>query len=155
MDYFTVDQAGKIEDTNQDTILAAYSQKVQFTVRLPKELKQDIFNQCKARLKNRLTYRIFAYSLYLLLKDLVKKDSVVKIDDEYTGHARDIKNLLLNHLDVSSSQIGFEMLGKEDQSHRVANQTFSGKMKPNRIITEKQLKLSKIIPSKRLKEFLK
>ncbi len=155
MSYLTIDQAGKVEHTNVDTILALCSDKIQYTVKIPKELKQELFNQCKARKKNQLTYRIFAFGLYLLLKGRISQSSIIKIDDEYPGHGRDIKILLLNHLSIQSDQLGIENLGKKDPSHKIAYQTYCGKLKPNDIISEKQLNLPKIIPKKRIKEFLK
>jgi len=53
------------------------------------------------------------------------------------------------------SKIKFDNIGRKDLSHKIANQTFSGKLKPNEIINEKQITLAKIIPQKKLKEYLK
>lgn len=113
MSYFTIDQSGKVEHTNDDTILALYSERIQYTIKIPKEIKQELFNQCKVSKKNLLTYRIFAFGLYLLLKDKITKSTIIKIDDEYPGHGKDIKNLLLNKLSIKSDQLGFECLGKK------------------------------------------
>ena len=95
MSYFTVDQAGKVENASNDTIIALCSEKIQYTIKLPKELKQDLFNQCNKRYKKQLTFRIFAFCLYLLLKDRIQKDSIIKIDDEYSKHDRDIKTIII------------------------------------------------------------
>jgi len=36
MSYFTVDQAGKIENTSDNTVLALCSEKIQYTIKLLK-----------------------------------------------------------------------------------------------------------------------
>ena len=138
-----VDQAGKIEDTTKDTILAYVSQESQYTIKIPKKIKQDIFNRCRKRYRRNITLRFFSYALYLLLKDA--DFSMIIIDDEYPGNGRDIKNMLSHKLKKDS--IIFTNLGKRDLSHTVANQTFSGKLKPNRIITE--IDINQIIPRRK------
>lgn len=154
--YFTIDQAGKIEHTNEDTVLALCTAETQYAIKIPKLLKQNIFNRCKREYKNNLVYRIFSYGLYLLLKDRITNNSILLIDEEYKGHGKDIKNYLLKYLEkMPAENIRFQELGKKDLSHRIANQTFSGKLKPNEIITEKQLNLNVILPLNKQKEYLK
>jgi hypothetical protein len=155
MKQFTVDQAGKVENTSVDTILALCSDEIQYSIKIPKKIKQEIFNKCKKRHKKNITFRLFAYGLYLLLKNKVNKNSIIIIDNEYHGHDKDIKVMLLKNLEVSKDQIRFDLVGKKDLSHKVANQTFNGKLKPNNIITEKQISLSKICPINKIKKVLK
>lgn len=154
--YFTIDQAGKIEHTNEDTVLALCTAETQYAIKIPKLLKQNIFNRCKREYKNNLVYRIFSYCLYLLLNGRITPNSVIIIDEEYKGHGKDIKNYLLKYLEkISAENIRFQEIGKTDPSHRIANQTFSGKLKPNEIISEKQLNLNAILPLNKQKEYLK
>lgn len=153
--HFSIDQSGKIEDTSVDTILAMCSNDIQYSIKIPKKLKQDLFIKCKKSSKKNLTFRLFSFCLYLLLKNKIQKNSIILIDEEYSGHNADIKQLLLKNLKIKKEQITFGLVGKKDASHRVANQTFSGRLKPNEIITEELLNLNKIIPKSKLKKILK
>ncbi len=155
MQHFTIDQAGKIEQTNEDTILALCSKNIQYTIKIPKQLKQKIFSQCHKRFKKNLTFRTFSYGVCLLIKNKINQNSLIMIDNEYPGHERDIKQYLLKFSKLKKSQIKFTQVGKKDASHRIANQTFSGKLKPNEIILTKNLTLKNILPEKKLKQFLK
>jgi hypothetical protein len=93
--------------------------------------------------------------LFLLLKDRTQYSQIITIDNEYPGHEKDIKALLLNHLRINPNHIRFREIGKDCSSHRIANQTFSGKLKPNEIISREQLNLDNFIPARKQKEFLK
>lgn len=155
MHYFSIDQAGKIEETNKDTILALYSNEIQYSIKIPKKIKQELFNQCKKRHRKKIMLRMFFFGLFLLLKDKIQENSTIIIDNEYPGHEKNIKQLLLKFLKIKKEHIRFDSIGKKDPSHNIANKTFSGKLKPNEIITEKLLNLNRIIPKKKLKKFLK
>jgi hypothetical protein len=157
MNQFTIDQAGKIEESGKGTILSLCTNEIQYTIKIPSKLKQDIFNQCKKRYKNNITFRIFSYGLSLILENKIKKYDKVIIDNEYPGHENDIKGLLLNYMkgNIKKEQIKFDQLGKKDSSHRIAYQTFCGKLKPNDIIDEERLNLKKIVHNNKLKEFMK
>ncbi len=155
MDYFTIDQSGKVEHINEDTILALASKKIQYSIKIPKNIKKKIFSKCRKRYKKNITLRLFAYCLYLLLKNKISINSKIIIDKEYYGHERDIKSLLLKNLKLKKYQINFSCVGKKDLSHKIAYKTFSGKLKPNEIITQKELNINKILPKNKIKKFLK
>ncbi|MDP3698158.1 MAG: hypothetical protein Q8R47_01085 [Nanoarchaeota archaeon] len=120
MRHFTIDQSGKAEDTSMDTILAFSSNEIQYSIRISKKIKQNIFTQCQKKHKTNLALRLFSYGLYLLLKEKVDKDSIVIIDDEYPGHGRDIKQYLVQHLGLQKEQIKFTLIGKKDSAHKIA-----------------------------------
>ncbi len=155
MRHFTIDQSGKIEETNVDTILAFSSSEIQYSIKIPKQMKQNIFIQCQKKHKTTLVLRLFSYDLSLLLKGKVNKDSIISIDDEYPGHGKDIKQHLTQYLGLQEEQIKFTLIGKKDSAHRIAYQTFRGKLKPDQIVTEKEFNLEIIIPAKKIKELLK
>lgn len=155
MRHFTIDQSGKVEDTSVDTILAFSSNEMQYSIKIPKYLKQNIFSQCQKKYKTNLALRLFSYGLYLLLKEETNNESVVIIDDEYPGHSKDIKQYLMQHSNLQKEQIRFELIGKKDQAHKIAYMTFCGKIKPNRIVNERDLNLSLIVQGGRIKELLK
>ncbi len=155
MRHFTIDQSGKVEDTSVDTILAFSSHDIQYSIKISKKIKQNILTQCQKKHKNVLVLRLFSYGLFLLLKDKANEDSVVSIDDEYPGHGKDIKQHLMSFLGLQSEQIKFTLIGKKDPAHIIAYQTFRGKLKPNHVVTEKEISLEVLIPAKKIKELLK
>src|SRR3989344_4265826 len=154
MRHFTIDQSGKVEDTSAHTILAFSSNEIQYSIKIPKQIKQGIFTSCQKKHKTNLALRLFSYGLYLLLKEKVDKDSIVIIDDEYPGHGKDIKQYLMQHTSLQKEQIRFALIGKKDSAHKIAYLTFCGKLKPNYVVTEKEFNLNVIIPTKKLKELL-
>jgi len=155
MSHFTIDQAGKIENTAENTILACYSNEIQYSIKVPKKLKQEIFNSCYKKHKKRIMIRMFSFCVSLLLKDKINEDSLVILDNEYDGHQGTIKQLVLTFSKISKNSLQIKEIGKKDPSHRIANQTFSGKIKPNKIITVKELSLEKIFSSKKVRKLLK
>lgn len=152
MKQFTIDQAGKIENTSHDTILALCSDNINYSIKVPKKLKQELFKGCKKKYKKNLTLRVFSYVLYLLLYEQVNEQSVIIIDDEYPGHGKDIKRNLLTHLQQPYPVIKFDLVGKKDISHQLANQTFRGRIKPHKVVTYEELNLPVFIPDKVLKK---
>lgn len=155
MYHFIIDQAGKIEETNLNTVLAFHSNEIQYSILIPSKLKQELFSQCYKKYKNKLTYRIFSYCISLLLRNKLRKDSLIVIDDEYPKHGRDIKSLLIHFLKLEKDCIIIDNIGRKSKAHRIANQTFSGKLKPNKILSKKELNLKKILSRKQLRKLLK
>lgn len=153
MDVFTIDQSGKIEETNKDTVLAFSSNKTQFSILIPCKLKQEIFLKFDKKLKKKITLRLFSYGLFLLLKDRANNSSIIHIDNEYDEHDKDIKQMLINYSGIKKENIKFINIGKDANAHKVAYKTFKKKMKPNEIINE--LDINKIFSNNQLKKLLK
>ena len=65
-----VDQSGKIEDTNVDTVLA-FSNRMSYVILIPAKVKRAAFQVLRARRKTSKanTLRLFSVSLFLLLQD--------------------------------------------------------------------------------------
>jgi hypothetical protein len=133
-----VDQSGKIEDSG-DTVIA-FSNKEQFTVMIPHNLKVALLKKMG---KRQARYKILARGIYHCIKDYLDKDKQIIIDEEYRKHGRDIKNYLLNELRkdkpfFDKKLIISKQIGKKSRAHKLAYQTFCGKLKPNKILTEKE-----------------
>lgn len=150
-----IDQAGKIEQTEKDTILAFSSEEIQYTIKIPKKIKQDIFSKCKKQHKKQIMLKMFSWGLYLLLKNKINENTLIFIDEEYPQKDRYIKNMLAGYLKINADRIRFDKLGKEDISHKLANNTFSGKLKPNEVITKDQLNISLLYTKKQLEKLQK
>lgn len=133
--------SGKIEDY-LDTIVA-FRNNEQYTVFLNRKIKTEILTKYRAKHKD-IHYRLFAILIYFCIKGYLNKIQLIVIDEEYEGREIDIKKHLLRFIledypDFDKRVITFSRIGKESRAHRVAYQTFIGKLAPNKILTKKEI----------------
>ena len=133
-----IDQSGKIEQLNCDTIIA-FSNRKQYAVALPKLVKRNIFLVHKSQTRQ-LRYKLFCIGIYWCIKDYLREFSLIIIDCEYKGNETLIKSLLLNLIRIEYKEfddklIRFGQIGKKSNAHNVAIDVFRRHRKPNRIIT--------------------
>lgn len=133
-----VDQSGKIEQLNKDSVIA-FSNKTQYSVLIPKEVKQETFKLYKGKVKD-LRYRLFCIGIYYCLKDYAKEKELITICCEYIGKENLIKSFLLGYLRkdypmIDPKIIRFGKIGKESNAHAVAIDVFRGNRKPNKILS--------------------
>jgi hypothetical protein len=130
-----LDQSGKIEATNEDTILAlAQNTHDTYAVLIPATLKRYLIKTLRKKYaKPQILYlRLFCASLFLLLRGYgLTKLSTVVIDTEYWGHEAEIKGELLNFIrrqapDFPKDAIVFTQIGKQSPAHQAALATFRG-----------------------------
>ena len=132
-----IDQSGKIEQLNCDTIIA-FSNSKQYAVALPKPVKRNIFLAYKTHTKQ-LRYKLFCIGIYWCIRDYLREFSLVIIDCEYKGNETLIKSLLLNlirseYKEFDDKLIRFGQIGKQSNAHTVAIDVFRKHRKPNRIM---------------------
>ena len=137
-----VDQSGKIEQLNKDTSIA-FSNKNQYCILIPKELKQEIFKIYRGKVKD-LRYRLFCIGVYFCLRDYIKEKELITICWEYQGKDNLIKSFLLNHLRKNYQQIDpkiirFGKIGKSSNAHAVAIDVYRGNRRPNKILSLKEV----------------
>lgn len=139
---YEVDQSGKVEQTNLDTILVLTNDK-SFSVVLKKRDKRIVQNWFKSKkIVRRFQYEIFSLLLAILL-DVSKPKYLVNVDTEYQGFESVILervNYYLKSLDFKNYHIKFGHVGKTSKSHLLASKIVSKKQKPTKIITLKELK---------------
>ena len=135
-----VDQSGKFENTQVDTVVA-FSNGIQFTVLIPAQVKRDCVTQLRGRGVPPPTFyvQLFATCLYFLLRNHIERLTHVTIDIEYSGKNAQIKEHLLHLLrrrghTVESAQIGFGLVGKKSGAHSKAIAVFRGEVQPNVIL---------------------
>ncbi|MFQ5855163.1 MAG: hypothetical protein ACE5LU_05925 [Anaerolineae bacterium] len=143
-----VDQSGKIGDTKVPTVLA-FSNSESYAILIPATVKRDSLRALRQQGKSGTTLylEVFAIGLYLLLKDHIRKFSLVTIDIEYPGHSDKIKEHLLYLLrraevSIEADQIRFALIyqgGKKPRAHDRAYYTYRGEMAPDRVITLEEL----------------
>ena len=137
-----VDQSGKIEQTDMDTVVA-FRNSEQYSVLLKKKIKAEILTEYRNKYKD-IHYRIFAILVFYCIKNHLHKIELIVIDIEYEGKEGDIKRNLLRSIwksypNFDKKLINFSNIGKKSNAHRVAYQTFIGKLAPNKIIMKKEV----------------
>jgi hypothetical protein len=130
-----LDQSGKIEATNEDTILAlARDGRDTYTLLIPATLKRYLIKTLRKKyVKPQILYlRLFCASVFLLLHNYgLTKLSTVIIDTEYWGHEAEIKGELLNFIRQQAplfpkEAIVFTQIGKHPPAHLAALATYRG-----------------------------
>lgn len=137
-----VDMSGKIEQTNVDTVVA-FRNSEQYSVSLKKKTKAEILTEYRNKYKD-IHYRLFAILIYYCIRNYLNKTQQILIDQEYEGREEDIKRNLLrviwkDYPSFDKKLIKFSKIGKKSNAHRVAYQTFIGKLAPNKLITKNEV----------------
>lgn len=133
-----IDQSGKIENTNVDTLIA-YANHKQRSILLPAEEKRIIQRIYRdAGKPHMFVYRTFALLIFLLIRDCLEQIQGITIDDEYPGWHFLIKNFLLQQIrtvapDFDKHSINFQCIGKKSPAHHKAYTTFTKKQTPDMV----------------------
>ena len=131
-----IDQSGKIEQTNLDTIIAISNDK-NFSVLLNKKNKRILEKNFKklGKIKS-YSFVIFAALVAILIKAAVFKEKII-IDQEYIGHENTIHEKILHFLrDLGREDeliIEFGHIGKLSNAHDLAAKVGAKKIKTNNI----------------------
>ena len=139
---FEIDQSGKIELLSVDTIIACSNNK-QYSIKIPKEIKQRIYYNYKNKLKQ-LRYKLFCVGIYYCIERLLMASELIVIDDEYHGKNNLVKCILLSYIrkkypNFSNKIIRFGSIGRESNAHHLAIETFRKEHMPNEIISEERI----------------
>jgi hypothetical protein len=140
-----VDQSGKIEKMNIDTV-PAFSDGKSVAVLIPAEVKRVCLQALRRgdRRKTAIVVRIFAAGLFLLLEDVLEEVTLVTIDQEYPGWEGDIKGVLLRLIWASGKRlekerIVFRQVGRKSSAHFKAYGVYKGFQKADRILTVEEI----------------
>ncbi len=141
--HIEVDQSGKIEQLNKDTIIA-FSNRNQYSVLIPKLVKQEAYQLYKGKIR-KLRYRLFCIGIYYCLRNYIREKELITICCEYKGKENLIKSLLLEYLRknyprIDSKIIRFNIISKKSNAHAVAIDVFRGNRKPNKILLLNDIK---------------
>jgi len=143
--HIEVDQSGKVEDTQVDTVLA-FSNGMSYAILIPAKVKRVVTRRLRAQGRTRrgVTVLLFSACLFLLLRDYLEQIEQVTIDIEYPGKDADIKGNFLYHvyrhgLMLYKDQIAFRQVGEGSSAHKRALAIYRGECKPNRQITTNEL----------------
>ena len=136
-----VDQSGKIEQTEMDTVVA-FSNNHQYAVLLPKELKRRLIG--KYREERQIILKLFVIYVYYTLRDYLHQIELIIVDNEYEGKQNYIKSLLLDFIrkdyrDFDKNLIRIAHITKKSKAHEVAANVKRGFAKPQRMLSEKDI----------------
>lgn len=137
-----IDQSGKIEQTNHDTVIAL-SNDIKFTLVLPKQAKRNLQRLFRYT-KHYRSYPFIIFSACVaILLSLVKVNSKITIDREYTGHDEFIKQHIDEYLSLlnvpAKPHIVFDFIGKSSNAHELASQVLYKKVTANITLRERTI----------------
>ncbi|MBS3096651.1 hypothetical protein J4480_04385 [Candidatus Woesearchaeota archaeon] len=136
-----VDQSGKIEQTDMDTILA-FSNNHQYAVLFTKDTKRELIK--KYRKEKQIILKLFVACVYYTIKDYLHQAELIIIDNEYDGKQNYIKSLLLDFIrkdyrDFDKNLIRIAHITKNSKAHEFAANVKRGFAKPQKILSEKDI----------------
>jgi hypothetical protein len=143
--HIEVDQSGRIEYTQQDTVLA-FADGECYSVLITAKTKRMCIDKLRSKdvKPPRLQAILFATAVFLLLKRHARKIDAVTIDREYYGNEPLIKGHLLNLLTragipFDANAVRFDLIGKKSPAHAIAISTFRRNRRPDRVISENEI----------------
>lgn len=149
-----IDQSGKVEQTNKDTVLCLSNGDWDAVLIKSKTKRQiqEIFRR-HGQVRNYILFT-FCAGLSLLIKRNIKIKRII-IDKEYIGHEPIIEKITREMLkDKKAPEIVFDLIGKEVMAHKRANDIASKKLKTKKTLNQeeilKQIKMTEV--GKRLKD---
>jgi hypothetical protein len=143
--HIQVDQSGKIERTQRNTVLALANEMEYAVLFLAVEKRESVTRlRQKGESGKTLYLKLFAAALFLLLEDHVDQLDEVVIDQEYPGKESQIRELLLNHIwkvspSFSRERIVFGQIGKKSPAHRKALAVYRGQAQADRKIRARDI----------------
>ena len=139
-----IDQSGKIENTNKNTVIA-FSDDIFGSILIKAKDKKEIQKIFRKIGRSRIfVYKLFAVLIFVLIKKYLKKIDQITIDDEYPGWDFQIKDYLLiqikkSKLNFNKNDINFKRIGRKSMAHILAYETAIGKRKPTIKVEEKDI----------------
>lgn len=135
-----IDQSGKIEQTNRDTILCLSNDEWDAVVikAATKRSLQEIFRR-NGQIRNYILFT-FSAGISLLLKRNLRFERII-IDREYFGKEAVIKEIILQMLGKKKVrlEIVFENIGRRVNAHSIAYKIYSGELKTKIVLDSKQI----------------
>jgi len=116
-----IDQSGRLEHLNTDTVIAfANGSKGSILIKVGDKRKLVVKIRKSAIPGDQAMPILFAMCIFLLIKDL-NKQSILIIDEEYTGKDKIIKSTLEKLLGIKwEGSVRFGRIGKDSPAHHLA-----------------------------------
>ncbi len=137
-----IDQSGKIEQTNLDTVIAL-SNDIQIAIVIPRKVKRKLLILFRDNKKEKLfPQMIFALGIAYILRFYPYKYKIT-IDSEYTGHEGIITKWIIiffkNLCKKKTPYIVFGFIGKSSPADKYCRKIVEKKEKPTQILTYEEI----------------
>lgn len=150
-----IDQSGKIERTNRDTILCISNEDWD-AIKIPAKVKRQLQEIFRRNGQGR-NFVLFTFSAGVAI--LIEKNTQIYhlvIDREYFGHEAVIKNIILEMLKdkEKAPEIYFKSIGKKAMAHHRAYAVAVGKLPASHVVNLREIfkKIKTTEVGKRLKD---
>lgn len=143
-----IDQSGRLDFSGPSFFAFSNSEKGVLYVSQEIKNKVDSYYQqsprfSKETMRKRVKVRFFVACMALLLKQAKLTTTAIIVDDEFSGYAEYIKQLLENRLNKSGSKIKVNIevgpVGKKSPAHKLAKEVRDKRRKPNLIASFEDL----------------
>ncbi len=138
---YEIDQSGKVENTEKDTIVAIANGEKK-AVRIPAKTKRQIQHLMRQNgFGSHFVLVVFSYLLSIIFTEIKPSNQRVVIDIEYPGHSDKISNLILYFLKKRNCNVYFEfgLIGKKSSAHFHAAKVAKKRIKPDRNIVYEEI----------------
>lgn len=132
-----IDQSGKIEQTNTNTILCI-SNATWYSILLSSALKKDL-QQAFRDIDQPRNYVLYTFSALLTILIQHTSHTFVVIDREYYGHEATIAELVYQMLGHQNIHLSFRFIGKKSQAHHKAYAVAINKLKAHKNVSLKEV----------------
>lgn len=137
-----IDQSGKVEKTNQDTILAfsnGKSSAIKITGKTKRKLQEFFRKIGEPKL---FMIDTFCILIFLVIRDNIKEIDSIEIDKEYSGKEKYILstlNTIFQNKSINQPEISFINIGKKSKAHQKAIKVYRKESQPDKVITLKEI----------------
>lgn len=152
---YQIDQSGRIEQTNLNTILAITDKNTQIAVIFERKNKRIVQSIFRGQRKIRM-FTIFTFSalIAILIKESAIGQNTILIDHEYLADEDFIKERILQYLQQlkvhTMPKIEFGHVGKTSTAHELAAKVAHQKKKANKIVDLKEIFELVLVPIKKI-----
>lgn len=136
---FEIDQSGRIEETNRDTIIAIANKDLSFAIRIKANIKRQIELKYR-KIKKPKMFAVYGFTagvIILIKKSKIKQGTVI-IDIEYPGYEKMIITILRKYL-TDRFEFRFLSIGRKSLAHNRAYLTFKKKILQNYTLNKNEL----------------
>lgn len=142
---YQVDQSGRIEETNKNTVITCANKNFSQTVLIPAKVKRQLLEVFRRKGKPKLfMYRTFAAGVFFSAKKFLKKETILEIDSEYPGHEILIQDIIWEFCEKNQlprPRVWYKNIGREAIAHKKAYYAYKKKRGFDKVLTFEELRV--------------